>query len=91
MLDTSELVKTTRDKLNLSQEDFGRIIGTSRFSVWAWESKKNKPTKYMLELILSISKIKTPPSKEKLKDALIVEGSAFALFLILNEIFNETK
>ena len=81
------LVRSTRNKLKLSQEDFGRILGTGKFAVWSWEKGKNLPSKYVLEIILELAKANTVPSKENIKDAFIIGGSPFALFLILKEIY----
>ena len=43
--DYSKAIVLLRSKLNLSQEEFGKLIGASLVSVSRWERGEFKPTK----------------------------------------------
>lgn len=43
--DYSKAIVLLRSKLNLSQEEFGKLIGVSLVSVSRWERGEFKPTK----------------------------------------------
>ena len=43
--DYPNLILTLRAKLNLSQEEFGKLIGASLISVSRWERGEYEPTK----------------------------------------------
>lgn len=44
-----ERLKVERDRLDLSQEEFGRLGGVSKTSQWGYEAGKNWPTVEYLE------------------------------------------
>ena len=44
-IDYPSLILSLRAKLNLSQEEFGKLIGASLISVSRWERGEHEPTK----------------------------------------------
>ena len=59
-IDYSKVILELRSKLNVSQEEFGKLIGASLASVSRWERVKYEPTKIVkvrLNKILSENKI----------------------------------
>jgi DNA-binding transcriptional regulator YiaG len=47
-------MKSNRERLGLSAEDFGRLVGASGQSVYAWESGKSKPRAANLAAIAAL-------------------------------------
>ena len=45
MINYAKAIVTLRSKLNLSQEEFGKIVGASLASVSRWERGEFEPTK----------------------------------------------
>ncbi len=45
-MDITELIKTTRKSLGMTQADFGKVLGKSRATVNNWENGYHKPDRY---------------------------------------------
>jgi DNA-binding transcriptional regulator YiaG len=47
-------VKAQRARLGLSAKDFGRLVGVSALSIYAWESGKSRPRKKQLAALAPV-------------------------------------
>ena len=45
-MEITELIKTTRKSLGMTQEDFGKVLGKSRVTVTNWEKGRHQPDRY---------------------------------------------
>ena len=55
-IDYPTLILTLRAKLDLSQEDFGKLIGASLVSVSRWERGEFEPTKLVKVRLKELAK-----------------------------------
>ena len=55
-IDYPTLILTLRAKLNLSQEEFGKLIGASLISVSRWERGEHEPTKLVKVRLKELAK-----------------------------------
>lgn len=47
-------LKTHREKLGLSANDYGRLVGVSQLTIYNWESGKSKPRKATLAALSAV-------------------------------------
>jgi DNA-binding transcriptional regulator YiaG len=50
-------VKAQRARLGLSAKDFGRLVGVSALSIYAWESGKSRPRKKQLAALAPVRRL----------------------------------
>ena len=50
-------IKTRREKLKLSANDYGRLIGVSALTVYKWEGGKSRPRKEALARLVAVKDI----------------------------------
>lgn len=55
-IDYPSLILNLRAKLNLSQEEFGKLIGASLISVSRWERGEHEPTKLVKVRLKDLAK-----------------------------------
>ena len=55
-IDYPDLILTLRAKLNLSQEEFGKLLGVSLNSVSRWERGEFEPTKLVKVRLKELAK-----------------------------------
>lgn len=55
-IDYPDLILTLRAKLNLSQEEFGKLLGVSLNSVSRWERGEFEPTKLVKVRLKDLAK-----------------------------------
>ena len=46
-------IKRLRQRLDLSQDDFGKVLGVSSATVWNWESGKTRPNQDGMDKIVA--------------------------------------
>jgi DNA-binding transcriptional regulator YiaG len=68
---TSRGIRSLRRKLRLTQADFAKLVGTTPYSVYLWETKEGalKPRDKTREAILSIKGLGAREAKERLEEA----------------------
>ena len=63
-------VKAQRQRLGLSAADYGRLIGVSGLTIYAWESGKNRPRKAQLAALVAARGIGKREALTKLAEVL---------------------
>jgi len=77
-------VKKLRDRLDLSQSQFGNLFGVHPMTVSKWERDILKPTAYQVALMTEFEKSAgSKEVRETIGAVLIGAGIAAALFLLL--------
>ena len=64
-------VKSHRQRLGLSAQDYGRLVGVSALTVYNWESGKSKPRK---EALAAVAAVRGLGKREALKRLEILSG-----------------
>lgn len=59
----SEIVKSKRKQMEMSQPDFAALIGVNTATVWRWEHKKAEPSKATLAFIEQLESATTTPQQ----------------------------
>ena len=65
---SSRSVRAQRQRLGLSAEDYGRLIGVSPLSIYAWEQGKARPRKTQLARLVAVRGIGKKAALAKLAD-----------------------
>jgi DNA-binding transcriptional regulator YiaG len=86
-----EEIKKLREELNLTQEEFAKILGTHTSTVYRWESGASQPEKNHLLYLHAMQDILARNKKEALKKALtkalIIGGTLAAVYALLKLFF----
>ena len=88
-MDLNKYFRNARERLGLTQEEFGRLFGVSARTVMRWEQGLSQPSQYQADIIAKITESDNLPDDDFLKKALIVGGVAFGLYKLLELIFKE--
>ncbi len=56
MIDYQKAVKDLRDKLNMTQAEFAKMLGVSFTSINRWENGQNRPTTTVRKQIVELCK-----------------------------------
>jgi len=65
--DISKLIKTLRNKLGLTQEQFAQKVGVTFSTINNWEKGTRKPHPFLLQRLLEIAEETGLKSVEKMK------------------------
>jgi DNA-binding transcriptional regulator YiaG len=60
-------VKAQRARLGLSAKDFGRLVGVSALSIYAWESGKSRPRKKQLPGLAAVRHLGKREARQRLE------------------------
>ena len=60
-------VKAQRARLGLSAKDFGRLVGVSALSIYAWESGKSRPRKKQLAALAPVRRLGKREARKRLE------------------------
>lgn len=63
-IDYPSLILNLRAKLNLSQEEFGKLVGASLISVSRWERGEHEPTKLVKVRLIELAEQNNVKVKE---------------------------
>lgn len=61
-------VKAQRDRLGLSAEDYGKLIGVTAFTIYNWENGKTRPRQEQLEALAAARGLTKTEAAEKLEE-----------------------
>lgn len=77
-------ISNLRNRLGLSQAQFGNLFGVHPMTVSKWERELLKPTPYQIALMIEFEKsARSKEVRDTIASVLIGAGIAAALFLLL--------
>lgn len=77
-------IRAIRERLGLTQADFGKLLNAHFVTVSRWESGQLQPDAYQLSMLHEFDRAaRTKEIKDSLKAVLIGAGIGAALYLIL--------
>ncbi len=60
-------LRTHREKIGLSAEDYGKLVGVSGLTIYNWEKEKSKPRKSQIPKIADVRKLGQREAKRRLE------------------------
>ena len=81
--------KNSRERLGLSQEEFGRLFGVSHRTIMRWEQGKSLPTQDQADILNKIASVREFPEENFLKKAIIAGGVAYGIYKLLQLVFED--
>lgn len=60
----AELLRTLRERLNLSQTDLAKALGVSLNTVWVWERGEREPSASHIEELARLAKVRVSVGAE---------------------------
>jgi DNA-binding XRE family transcriptional regulator len=69
-------LRSQRNRLGLSQTDFGKLLGVSAQSIYNWESESTRPRDEQLAKLAALRGIGNREAREKLKQLVGTTGKA---------------
>lgn len=86
-------IKQTREKLKLTQVQFGQLLGVHPLTVSKWERGQLAPTPHQQALIQSFGVAGNAKENvgEQVAGLLVTAGVAIALFALLHAAFEDKK
>lgn len=86
-------IASVRDNLNLSQVQFGQLLGVHPLTVSKWERGRLRPAPHQQALILSFRRAREKQRNvgETAAGLLVTAGVALALFVLLDAAFGQKK
>ena len=92
MLTAGARIRSIRDRLGLSQPEFGQLVGAHWVTVSRWERDELTPSPYQMGLIERFGEAAREGKKQlgdSVKAAIVTVGVVAALFLLLRAAFEE--
>lgn len=92
MTSAGSQIRQVRERLGLSQPEFGQLVGAHWVTVSRWERDELVPTPYQAGLIQRFGEAAQDGKKklgDQVKTTIVALGAVAALFLLLKAAFEE--
>jgi DNA-binding XRE family transcriptional regulator len=79
-------IRGLRERMQMSQQDFGRALGVSRVTVWKWETGRSIPQETYIGIMRFWREKIDEEEKRKTVENLLVAGGALSISALLHAL-----